>query len=154
MVKKPAENQISELLEVWHELESVYEEYAKGLGTQYSMLRVLSVLYGTKEVITQKDIAELSFIPKQTVNAIITNLYKNDYVELKELAHDRRNKSVSLTPSGEKYATALVQEMTKAERDSWSKLSKAQRSAIVDNMQLFKDIFRRALGMQGTSRKI
>lgn len=59
----------------------------------------LIILYEIYEIenCMQKKLCEYCFIPKQTVNAVVTSFYKNGWIMLEEMPQDRRNKTIHLT---------------------------------------------------------
>jgi DNA-binding MarR family transcriptional regulator len=73
----------------------VYEDYARTLDISYTSLQILTMIMFTEEC-TQKTICEKTFLPKQTVNAVIIGFYKKGIIELRELPSDRRNKTIHL----------------------------------------------------------
>lgn len=69
------ENYINQYCSYIHEWDAVYEEYAKSVGLSYTGLIVLYEIYEIENC-TQKKLGEYCFIPKQTVNAVVTSFYK------------------------------------------------------------------------------
>ena len=59
----------------------------------------LIILYEIYEIenCMQKKLCEYCFIPKQTVNAVVTSFYQNGWIMLEEMPQDRRNKTIHLT---------------------------------------------------------
>ena len=70
------ENYINQYCSYIHEWDAVYEEYAKSVGLSYTGLIILYEIYEIENC-TQKKLCEYCFIPKQTVNAVVTSFYKN-----------------------------------------------------------------------------
>ncbi len=123
-------------------LDSLYEEYAKSLGYSYSNLYVLQIIFSNPGSCTQKLISERTFLPKQTVNAIITGFLKQGFIELKELGTDRRVKIVSLTKSGKKFAEKYLLKMQDAECKAMEQLSPEERKTLIENFMKFKELLR------------
>lgn len=61
-----------------------YEDYAKSVGLSYTSLSVLEAIYAQPDC-TQKQLCQTCFLPKQTVNAVVTSFYKKGWVRLEEV---------------------------------------------------------------------
>lgn len=109
---------------------ALYDEYAKRNGLLMNTLLVLNVLYYAKEGMTQKEICQRTFNSKQTVNLIIKNLLKDNYVELKEDTSDKRNKLVVMTNEGKMYAKVPVTHITWAEDKAMSMFSEEEQELL------------------------
>lgn len=116
------------LLQEWN---ASYEEYAKSVGFSYTSLSILSAIY-EKENCTQKELAEKCFLPKQTVNAVITSFFKKGWVKLEELPEDRRNKAVNLTETGKEKAAEIMSKVRESERSAMGKLTEEQRKTLLE----------------------
>lgn len=110
---------------------ALYDEYAKRNGLLMNTLLVLNVLYYVKEGMTQKEICQRTFNSKQTVNLIIKNLLKDNYVELKEDTSDKRNKLVVMTNEGKMYAKVPVTHITWAEDKAMSMFSEEEQELLI-----------------------
>ena len=110
---------------------ALYDEYAKRNGLLMNTLLVLNVLYYAKEGMTQKEICQRTFNSKQTVNLIIKNLLKDNYVELKEDTSDKRNKLVVMTNEGKMYAKVPVTHITWAEDKAMSMFSEEEQELLI-----------------------
>ncbi len=142
MGKDTVTEQVFEYYRLWRELTSSYSEYAKAIGMPYSSLFALNVIFDNPETCTQKLICEVTFLPKQTVNAIITGFLKQGIITLTESASDRRNKFIRLTKQGKKYAESVIPQIGKAENDAMRKLDEKQRFALLENAALYTNHFR------------
>lgn len=124
------QDQIAQYCGLLQEWNASYEEYAKSVGFSYTSLSILSAIYG-KENCTQKELAEKCFLPKQTVNAVITSFFKNGWVKLEELPEDRRNKAVNLTKTGKEKAAEIIGKVRESERTAMGKLTEEQRKTLL-----------------------
>lgn len=129
-------------------LDSLYEEYAKSLGYSYSNLYVLQIVYANPGTCTQKMICEWTFLPKQTVNVIITGFLKQGFIEMKELTSDRRVKIISLTKSGKKFADKHLLKMQNAQCKAMEQLTPQEQKALIENFVKFKELLRGYLFQQ------
>ena len=122
--------QICEYCSCLQEWNASYEEYAKSVGLSFTSLSILSAIYRTEQC-TQKLLSERCFLPKQTVNAVITSFYKKGWVELRELPEDRRNKTVHLTDTGQAEAERILQKVRRSEQQAMGRLSEEERSILL-----------------------
>ena len=114
-------------LQAW---DASYADYAKSVGLSFTSLAILSGIYRTEKC-TQKLLAEQCFLPKQTVNAVITSFYKKGWVELRELPEDRRNKTVHLTETGRAEAEHILQKVRQSELQAMSQLTEEERRILL-----------------------
>lgn len=122
--------QIREYCAYLQEWNASYEEYAKSVGLSFTSLSILSAIYRTERC-TQKLLAERCFLPKQTVNAVITGFYKKGWVQLRELPEDRRNKTVHLTEAGAAEAERILQRVRQSEQRAMSGLTEEERAVLL-----------------------
>jgi DNA-binding MarR family transcriptional regulator len=119
-----------------------YDEYAKSLGMTYSSLLVLCIIYDHPENCLQKTICEETFLPKQTVNQIITAFYKKGLIKMAEVESDRRYKTIHLTESGLAYANPKVAKIKAAENKAMDSLKQSERAALIEVTEKFFSAFR------------
>lgn len=81
----PLEEDIPFLFSSWRKIDELYGKYAKSVGLTSLGLLILDTIYTMPENYTQKEICEKTNLPKQTVNVIIKTLWKEGYIELKEI---------------------------------------------------------------------
>lgn len=124
-------NQFSQFNKIMLGIEKIYEDYAKSIGLTYMSLTVLQIIYHSDKPCTQKNICEDSHYNKQIVNSIIKNFYDKGYIELKETPEDRRNKSISFTVSGRKYADEILVPLSKIEEKALSVISDSEKEQLV-----------------------
>lgn len=124
------QSQIREYCSYLQEWNASYEEYAKSVGLSFTSLSILSTIYQTENC-TQKFLSEHCFLPKQTVNAIITTFYKKGWVQLREMPTDRRNKTVHLTKLGIAEAERILQRVRQSEQQAMSQLTEEERIVLL-----------------------
>ncbi len=81
----------------------MYQNWAQENDVLYGVVQVLYVLY-FYDTVTQKQISETCEIPKQTVNNVIRQFKKDNYIMLIPGSTDKRQKNIVLTQSGKEYA--------------------------------------------------
>lgn len=138
MEEKLIREQVRRLNASWQPLNKVYEEYAKSIGLTYAAFNVLCTLL-FNENCTQKHICQRTYLPKQTVNAIITDFYQNGFVVLEEQPEDRRTKTVKLTEKGKEYAQDARCHIKHAEYVAMEQFSQEERETLISLMQKYAD---------------
>ena len=118
------------------QINSIYEEYAKSVGLSYTSLYTLHMIALT-ESCTQKFIAEQMFLPKQTINSIIAAFRKQGLVELREMAEDKRHKTLHLTAEGKKFAEQIFPQVEAAEQNSMAQFDEEERAAFLKLMNKY-----------------
>ena len=103
-----------------------YEDYAKSVGLSYTSLSVLEAIYAQPDC-TQKQLCQTCFLPKQTVNAVVTSFYKKGWVRLEEVPTDRRNKTIHFTEQGFAEAQRILARVQESGRAAMAALSEEGR---------------------------
>ncbi len=132
--------ELSEQLFKFHvEISGVYNEYAKSCGLTYAGLKVLAIILDVKEC-TQTTITQYTYLPKQTVNAIIKSLIKQNIIApLIESDKDKRNKVIKLTPEGKKYVSKIVEKAKEIEYRALDSLGEEKTEALIKAISIFRD---------------
>lgn len=121
-----------------HEIQTVlYDEYAKRNGMLMKTLLVVNILFYAKEGLTQKDICNRTFQSKQTVNLIIQNLLKEEYVTVEERKENKREKLVKMTDAGRAYYEKTVRHITWAEDTAMSMFTEEEQKQLIDLSRTF-----------------
>lgn len=138
------EDQAGQFCKEWQGLNMIYEDYARSVNVPYTTLFILNLITQIEKC-TQKDICERAFLPKQTVNSVITGFYKQQLVELREMPEDRRVKTIHLTKKGQEYADSILPQIKEAEYNAMAELSDEQRRELLNSMKLYGEVFRRMM---------
>lgn len=120
----------TEYCNLLHEWNMAYADYAKSIGFSYTSLSVMGMIHCMPNC-TQKEIADNCFLPKQTVNSIITSFLKNGWVKLEEVPEDRRNKTVNLTEEGMVKANEILKQTHDSEMEALKVLTKEQQETLL-----------------------
>lgn len=139
-MKKLTVEECSEKLWQMHiSVSGFYNDYAKSMGLTLTALKVLSILH-KDEPCTQKYITQLTYLPKQTVNATIKGFTEQGYVkEIQEDKSDKRNKLLALTKSGKKYADSIILKARDAEFRALEKIGEEMRIALLEAIGLYRE---------------
>lgn len=144
MRDKEIEAEMKQFCDQLQEINRIYEDYARSADIPYTTLQILDLITKTENC-TQKIICERTFLPKQTVNNVITAFYKQGYVRLQELPEDRRNKTIHLTESGQEYADRVIPQIREAEYGAMEKLTPQQRKNLLESMRIYSEVFRKVM---------
>lgn len=132
-----AETNTIEYLRIYFELNAQYEAYAKSLGVSYSTLAALRIILEHDGDCTQRTICEYTFLPKQTVNAIVTGLLRHGAIRMVELDSDRRQKAIHFTDKGRAFAFEVIQKIKNAESKAMESLDENQSTAMLTAAKLY-----------------
>ncbi len=144
MPDKTIEEQVQLFCSRWQGMNMVYEDYARTVDIPYTTLQILNYIVTVTDC-TQKVICDLTFLPKQTVNSVITSFYKKGLVVLKELPADRRTKTIHLTEAGQQFADRVIPKIRKAEYEAMERLNPEQRKNLLEGMRIYCEVFRAAM---------
>ena len=125
-------------------INSVYEEYAKSVGLSYTSLYVLHMIALTENC-TQKLIAEQMFLPKQTINSVVAAFCRQGIVEMREMAEDRRYKTLYLTEKGSALAEKIFPKIESAEQKSIAQFTEEEREMFLYLMKKYVKAFSDAM---------
>lgn len=116
-----------------------FNEYAISKGLTFPAFKVLGIIYKKNEC-TQKEITQLTHLPKQTVNAIINNFYKQGIIkEPVESQTDKRNKVITFTSQGKAYADDVIKKVKEATFRALNIIGEEKRNSLFETMTLFRN---------------
>lgn len=126
------------------QINCIYEEYAKSVGLSYTSLYTLHMIKLTENC-TQKDIVEQVFLPKQTINSVVSAFHKQGLIELREKVEDKRHKTLHLTAKGKEFAERIFPHVEEAEQNSFAQFSEEERQVFLKLMKKYVDSFSREM---------
>lgn len=112
------------------ETDKIYHRAAKSLGLSDCAFLILYALTENAVPLTQSNICDMMYQPKQTVNSAMKNLRECGYIELCEMC-DRRSKEIRLTEKGKNFAENTVARIIDAEMRSFSLLGEEERDEFI-----------------------
>ena len=86
-----------------------YYKFAKKYDMSDISLFTLHAIYSNNKECIQNDLAEKLALPKQTVCSILDNFEKKGYVKREINPKDKRNRLISLTKKGIKFAKPIIE---------------------------------------------
>lgn len=125
---------------VSNRIDYLYEKWAKHQSVNSYHLKILYMIW-VAEVNTQKEIANIYDMPKQTVNTIITELHKKGYIKLIPSKKDMRSKVIKLTDKGIQYAESIVRPLVEFEKNVLEKMGEKRVKMMIDTMIQYADLF-------------
>lgn len=115
-----------------------FSEYAASVGVTFAAFKVLGIIH-KKKTCTQKDIIQLTYLPKQTVNAIINNFNKQGIIEEPfESKNDKRNKVITFTEKGQVYADEIISKIRRATFRALDNIGEEKRNALIESLTTFR----------------
>ena len=115
-----------------------FSEYATSVGLTFAAFKVLGIIYKKKNC-TQKEIIQLTYLPKQTVNAIINNFNKQGIIsEPTEAQNDKRNKVITFTQKGKEYAEEVISKIKKSTYRALDNIGEENRNALIESLTMFR----------------
>lgn len=124
-------NQIS------NETNSIYHALCQKIGMADSDLLILYVLCETENSVTQKDLAQFTALPKQTVNSCIRKFERQGILKLENL--DGKSKSVVLTKKGQKFVKEKVMPVTELEDKIFSSWTESELQTFIGFYERYKN---------------
>lgn len=130
-MKEQAKEQLEILNQQVKELAGIYHQAASGLGISDNEFWVWYTLFVMGEEYSQQDICEMWSLPKQTVNSVVINMVKKEFVRLEVVPGTRNRKLLRLTDKGKSYGATVVQPIFEAEYRTIARLSEQERQICI-----------------------
>ena len=119
------------------ELNSLYREAAGKSGISDGEVCIWSVLLCSEEEYSQQDLSDLLYLPKQTVNSIISGLAKKGFVCLEHVPGTRNRKVVRLTKEGRDYGKEKVMWIFPAEERALEQADSGQVQMFIEMIETY-----------------
>ncbi len=125
---------------IFQKMDRGFERYAKSFGMTYSSLALLQLIW-EKQPCTQKQLCDITMLPKQTINTIVMSFVRQGYMEMLELPDDRRHKTISLSVAGNEFADKVLPRIQRAEDCSIGQFSEEERQTFFRLLEKFSSAF-------------
>ena len=112
----------------------IYHQAAVRLGISDKEFWVWYTLIVMGEEYSQREICEIWSLPKQTVNSVVANMVKKEFIKLEVVPGMRNRKLLRLTDIGKSYGEAIVRPVFEAEYRTIARLSEQERQVCVSLM--------------------
>lgn len=127
--------QLNRLNRLYKEMDDIYRKLAVRFGLSDAAFWILYTLCREEGDITQNDLCNMWFFPKQTINSAMVVLVKKEYVVLEKVTGTKNRKAVRLTPAGEDFCKGSIVPLIRAEDDSFTEMKAEERKMF---LQLFQ----------------
>lgn len=134
---KTIKDQIDTINQRLKELNSLYHIAAIKSDITDGEISIWSALLESDGVYSQQDISDLLFLPKQTVNSIISNLVKKGFVYLEHVSGTRNRKVICLTEAGRDYGESKVRWIFQAEERALEQTDPEQVQACIEMIEKY-----------------
>lgn len=134
------------LMQQFQSMDKAYEDYAKSKGLNYLSLMVLEEIYELGDGCTQKQIADDTHYPKQSVNLVVKAFLEDGIVELKELPENRKNKGITLTEKGRQLCAEIVVPMLQQEALATTQMDEAESRELIRLLELYGQSYCKHIG--------
>lgn len=108
------------------EIDAIYYRAVKKSGISVNEFMLWSLLLENNAEYTQQELTEILMLPKQTINSIVINLSKKEYIYLETIPKTRNLKLIRLTESGRKFGEEKTRWITEAEKSAFSKMTEEE----------------------------
>ena len=140
-MKNNSSKRMLEFNEVMKENNDLYSNLAKKFKMSDCMLWILYILREENKVLTQSDICNMMYMPKQTVNSSLKKMEAEGYIELLSI-NDKRSKQVCLTEKGVDLANNTVDIIISKENNALSKMDKEEQALFINLFKKYKDLLK------------
>ena len=140
-MSKHLSKKMLELNEIMKETDDLYRNLAKKFKMSDCMIWILYILREDDRSVTQSDICNMMFMPKQTVNSSLKKMESEGYIELLNI-NDKRSKQVCLTEKGVDLANNTVDIIISKENNALSKMDKEEQALFINLFKKYKDLLK------------
>lgn len=140
-MKNNPSKRMLELNEIMKESDDLYRNLARKFKISDCMMWILYILREDDRVVTQSDICNMMYMPKQTVNSSLKKMEAEGYIELLNV-NDKRSKQVCLTEKGINLANNTVDIVISKENNALSKMDGKEQELLINLFRKFKDLLK------------
>lgn len=135
------EKRLSEYNDIIKENDNLYRGLAKHFGLPECAFWILYTLRADNTGLTQSEICDVLYQPKQTVNSALKNLEAQGNIELLYV-NGRRSKQIRLTKKGIGLAEKTVDQVLAAEHKALLDLTDAEQQAFIGLFRKYTNALR------------
>ena len=118
--------------------EKIYRGVAKSFGLSDCAFWILYYIRQSKEKVTQKDICNFIYQPKQTVHSALKKLVKDGLIEIGDY-NGKRHKYVVLTEKGEEFSRKTVDLVLAEEIAAFEDMDASERELSIKLLAKYSD---------------
>lgn len=127
------------------EISSIYEKLLLSKNVPEGVFIIMSSILDLGEGCLQKQISEISYLNKKTVNSAIKKLQKEGLIEL--VAGKYPNMHIHLTDKGREYMTSKIIPIIEVERKALELMPSEEFGTLVEGYKKYIDNFREHVDM-------
>ena len=140
-----ADNKLRHINGMLSEISSIYDKLLSSKNVPEGVFIVLSSILDLGEGCLQKEISEISYLNKKTVNSTIKKLEKEDFIELR--AGKYPNMHIYLTQKGKDYMRENIIPIIEVERKALELMPSREFETLVESYGKYIDNFRAHVDM-------
>lgn len=127
------------------ELNALYRLAAYKSNISDGEINIWSALLNGDEEYSQQDLAELLFLPKQTVNSLINRMIRKGFVSLEHAPGTRNRKVIHLTEEGRSFGEQQVKWIFQAEQKAMEDTDLVEIMAYISMLEKYIVRFRKEI---------
>ena len=139
------DNKLRHINGMLSEISSIYEKLLSSKNVPEGVFIVMSSILDLGEGCLQKEISEISYLNKKTVNSAIKKLQKDGYLELK--AGKYHNMPIYLTEKGKAYMQENIIPIIQVESKALELMPAGEFATLVESYKKYIDNFREHVNM-------
>lgn len=132
---------------IFKESDQIYRTAAKSFGLSDCAFWILYSLREASTPLTQSDICNQIYLPKQTVNSALKKLEADGIIVMEEMT-DRSSKRLALTQKGQTLAARTADRVLAAEHDAFLGLSAQEQEEFIRLFRKYTDILKQNMTFQ------
>lgn len=125
---------------LFKEMTDIYHNIALKLELSESALLILYAIVDLGDGCTQKDISEMYYMSKQTINTSVKNLEKSGYIKFKQ--DKGNNKQIFLMLSGKKLAEKKITPVINVENNVFADMLPEERQELLKITKKYVDLLK------------
>lgn len=132
---------IDRIYEAVRKINQVYEVWASAHGLTLCELQIYyEMMRNENEAVTQRDLSTKLDAPKTSINSIVKKQIKAGHIEMNVNPKNKREKILSFTSSGRKFAKNLIQPLVQYEDEAAEMLTDEEMETAIITQVKFADI--------------
>ena len=132
------EKRLMAITMVWSKINGYYNQWMQENNIKGFQGQILLALLVDNDM-TQKEISEKFQMPKQSVNNVIRDLEKKEFVRLEQSTDDNRKKIVTLTTKGREYAENAIAPFSNLDKKVFKRMGKEAFQTLMDGLNAYEN---------------
>ncbi len=137
-----AKEQLEAVNQQIKELVGIYRDAVGALGISENEFWIWYTLIIMDGEHSQQDICGMWSLSKQTVNTIISNMVKKNYVILEVVPGTRNRKRIQLTEEGRAYGESVILPISEAEQRAFERISSKDREVCMSVLKNYNRVLK------------